>query len=272
MGPRRLLYTKELGSGGSTLVFLPGLGGTTRYWESRVAPLASEHCLLLIDLLGFGRSPKPWIRYTVERHVAELRRVLEGREAFTLVGHSFGALAAVAYAALYPEQVNGLVLLSLPCFGGLEQAIGYYRRRGGPDRWLMTNVVLAAITCVVTRRVLRRLLPRLLADMPREVAEDLVQHTWLSSTSTLWEGVYRHDVAGDADRLRKEMPVLCLHGDQDVTAPFEYVKRLIEGRSQWTLRVLVDVDHHPLLRDPALCLAAIREFSAFSRLAMTMSE
>ena len=204
MRPSRVLYTKELGSGGSTLVFLPGLGGTTRYWESRVAPLASEHCLLLIDLLGFGRSPKPWIRYTVERHVAELRRVLEGREDFTLVGHSFGALAAVAYAARYPEQVNGLVLLSLPCFGGLEQAIAYYRRRGGPDRWLMTNVVLAAVTCVVTRRILRRLLPRLLADMPREVAEDLVQHTWLSSTSTLWEGVYRHDVARDADRLPKE--------------------------------------------------------------------
>lgn len=269
MRPRRLLYTKELGSGGSTLVFLPGLAGTTRYWESRVAPLASDHCLLLVDLLGFGKSPKPWIRYTVDRHLAELHRVLEGRETFTLVGHSFGALAAVAYAARYPEQVNGLVLLSLPCFGGLEQAIAYYRRRGGPDRWLMTNVVLAAVTCVVTRRVLRRLLPRLLADMPREVAEDLVQHTWLSSTSTLWEGVYRHDVARDADRLRNEVPVLCLHGDQDVTAPLEYVRRLIGSRTRWRLRVLTGVDHHPLLRDPAGCLAAIRGFAASSGFATT---
>jgi pimeloyl-ACP methyl ester carboxylesterase len=109
-------------------------------------------------------------------------------------------------------------------------------------------------------------------EMPREVAEDLVQHTWLSSTSTLWEGVYRHDVARDVDRLREEMPVLCLHGDQNVTAPLEYVRRLIEGRTQWTLRVLADVDHHPLLRDPAVCLAAIRVFAAPSGLAATMSE
>jgi pimeloyl-ACP methyl ester carboxylesterase len=262
MTTRPPLYKEELGTLAPTLVFLPGVGGTTRYWRPRVAPLARNHGLLLVDLLGFGKSPKPWIRYTVDRHVAELRRVLGERERFTLVGHSFGAVAAVAYAARHSEQVQGLVLLSLPCFGGLEQAIQYYRRRGGPDRWLMTNVVLAAVTCVVTRRILGRLLPRLLRDMPREVAEDLVQHTWLSSTSTIWEGVYRHDVGRDADRLPPELPVLCLHGDRDVTAPLDYVRRLIAGRPQWTLRVLPDIDHHPLLRDPARCLAAIREFVA----------
>lgn len=269
MSARRPLYLNELGSAGPALVFLPGVGGTTRYWESRVAPLARHHRLVFVDLLGFGKSPKPWIRYTVDCHVAELRRVLGAREPFTLVGHSFGAVAAVAYAAQYPEQVESLVLLSLPCFGGVERALEYYRRRGGPDRWLMTNVVLAAVTCVVTRRILGRLLPRLLPDMPREVAEDLVQHTWLSSTSTIWEGVYRHDVARDVDRLPEELPVLCLHGDQDVTAPLECVRRLADGRSQWTLRVMPDVDHHPLLRDPARCLAAIREFVAPPRSAAT---
>lgn len=270
MKPRTRLYTKELGTGGPTLVFLHGVGGTTRYWESRVAPLARDNGIVLVDLLGFGQSPKPWIRYTVDRHVAELHRVLAGRAPCTLVGHSFGAIAAVAYAAHYPEQVKGLVLFSLPCFGGLKRAIQYYRGRGGPDRWLMTNVVLAAVTCIVTRRILGRLLPRLLLDMPREVAEDLVQHTWLSSTSTIWDGVYRHDVARDVDRLPGQLPVVCLHGGQDVTAPLEYVRQLTEGRPQCRLRVLPDVDHHPLLRDPAGCIAVIQEFIAHSRPTVTI--
>jgi len=74
-----LLYHKELGTSGPLLVFLPGVGGTTRYWENRVVPLAENHRLMLVDLLGYGRSPKPWTRYTVERHVAELHRVLGGR-------------------------------------------------------------------------------------------------------------------------------------------------------------------------------------------------
>lgn len=269
--PPPLLYTKELGTGDRTLVFLPGVGGTTRYWESRVAPLAGARRLVLVDLLGFGKSPKPWIRYTVDRHVAELRRVLGERGTLTLVGHSFGAIAALAYAARFPEQVQGVVLIGLPNFGSEAAAIDYYRRRGGPDRWMMTNAILAAITCFATRRILRFLLPRLLSDMPLEVAEDLVQHTWLSSTSTIWDGIYRHDVSIDADRLPEDMPVLCLHGDQDATAPLEYTRRLAEGRPQWTLCVLSAVDHHPLLRDAASCLRAIRDFSATSTLAPASS-
>lgn len=261
MNPRVSLYSKDLKSYGPTLVFLPGVGGTTRYWESRVAPLARDYRILLVDLLGFGKSAKPWIRYTVDRHVAALRQLLSGNETFTLVGHSFGAVASVAYAARYPEQVEGLVLLGLPNFGSQARAIAYYRHRRGPDRWLMTNAILAAVTCFATRRILRGLLPRLLPDLPREVAEDLVQHTWLSSTSTIWNGVYRHDVAQDADRLPAELPVLCLHGDRDATAPLEYVRELTWCRPQWTLRILPGVDHHPLLRDTASCLEAIGEMA-----------
>jgi pimeloyl-ACP methyl ester carboxylesterase len=72
-----MLHVVERGTRGPTLVFLPGVGGTTRYWDSGVAPLASDSRLLLVDPLGFGRSPKPRTTYSVERHVAELRRVLE---------------------------------------------------------------------------------------------------------------------------------------------------------------------------------------------------
>lgn len=262
-GPvRRTLFVKELGAAGSTLVFLPGVGGTTRYWEGRVAPLAASHRVVLVDLLGFGKSPKPWRRYTVERHVAELHRVLSGRGPFVLVGHSFGAIAALAYAARHPADVHGLVLLSLPYFGGFREAIDYFRSRRSADRWLMTNVVLAAVTCVITRRLLRRLLPRLLRDLPREVAEDLVQHTWLSSTSTLWDGVYRYDPASDAQALAPSLPVLLLHGDGDVTAPVGGARRLARDRSGWQVQVLSGVDHHPLLRLPEDCLEAIRSFEA----------
>lgn len=185
------LHFQDLGVGDRPLVFLPGVGGTTRYWASRVAPLAAEHRLRLVDLLGFGQSPKPWLaRYTVDHHLAALHPVLNHSalpERFTLIGHSFGAILAVAYAARWPERVRGLVLLSLPHFGGEERAIRYWRRRGTAEGWLLSNAVLAAITCLVTRRVVRRILPRLLPDMPREVVEDLVAHTWRSSTSTVWE-------------------------------------------------------------------------------------
>ena len=256
-----LLCHEELGTSGPLLVFLPGVGGTTRYWESRVAPLAESHRLMLVDLLGYGRSPKPWTRYTVDRHVAELHRVLGGRGPATLVGHSFGAIAALAYAARHPRYVTGLVLMGLPYFGTLERALAYYRGRRSLEGWILTNLVLATITCVVTRRILRHALPRLLNDLPREVAEDLVLHTWLSSTSTMWDGIYRYDPARDADRLPKELPVLVLHGDRDSTAPVDGVRRLAAARMGWETRILSGVDHHPMLRDPAACRDAVAAFA-----------
>ncbi len=260
-----LLHHRELGRNGPLIAFLPGVGGTTRYFESRVAPLATEYRLLLVDPLGFGRSPKPWVRYSVDRHVAELRRVLERRGPVTLVGHSFGAILAVAYAARFPDAVEGMVLIGLPHFGGEESALRYFGQRPGPDRWFFTHIGLAALACLVTRRLLGRVLPLLLPDLPREVAEDLVQHTWRSSTSTMWECVYRHDVALDAARLRPGLPVTLLHGALDLTAPLSGVERLVASHPRWSLQVFPEGNHHLFLQSAESCLEALRFVTTASR-------
>lgn len=242
-------------------MFLAGVGGTTRYWEPRIAPLAASHRLLLVDLLGYGQSPKPWTTYSLDRHVTELHRVLDGRDRLTLVGHSFGASVAVAYAARYPQQVARLALLSVPYFGSEQAARRFFRQHATLESWFMTNIVLATLACIITRRVLRRALPYVLKDMPREVVEDLALHTWRSSTSTIWDGLYRYDLGDDMRRLPQELPVLMLHGDCDTTAPLDGARRLAAYHPASTLIVLPGVDHHPLLRDPARCLAALRSFA-----------
>jgi pimeloyl-ACP methyl ester carboxylesterase len=262
-----MLYHEIHGTGDPTIVFLSGIGGTTRYWSNRVASLEQRYRLYFVDLLGFGRSPKPWARYTMERHVAELRGVLASQPHFTLVGHSFGAALAVAYAARYPEQVERLVLFSLPYWGGEAQAKQFFRRQHSPAAWLLTNVAFAAVTCVVTRRVLGRLLPLLMPDMPRDVLQDGLLHTWRSSTSTLWEALYRHDSAADAAALPPTLPVLLIHGDQDRTAPVEGARSFAALLTRVVLVTLDGVDHHPLLRRQSWCVDAIRRSVAGERVA-----
>lgn len=254
------LFTRELGRGHRLLAFLPGLANTTRYWESRIAPLAEHSRLLLIDPLGFGRSPKPWTTYSVERHVAEVRRVLSDRGPVTLVGHSFGAILAMAYASRHPDDVRGLVLIGLPVFHGEIEARRFVRKRPSPERWVLGNMVLASLACILTRRLFRHLIPGLVSDFPREVTDDLVLHTWRSSTSTLWEAVYRFDVFRAADALPRQLPVTLLHGALDKTAPLSGVQELIRNYPDWTLRILEGGDHHTLLRNPDWTLAAIRDF------------
>ena len=242
------------------MAFLPGLALTTRYWERRVAPLPASHRVLLVDLLGFGQSPKPWTKYTVERHVCALRSVLANAGPMTLVGHSVGAMLAIAYAARFPAEVTGLVLLGLPRFHGEEDARRFLRGRSRLDRWVLTNVVFASVACVLTRRVSRRLLPRLLPGLPRDVVEDYVQHTWRSATSTVREVVYRYDVDADADRLSPSLPVLLLHGTRDRTAPVDSVRELARRHPGWRLVERSGGDHNVLLDDQDWCVAQIGAF------------
>jgi pimeloyl-ACP methyl ester carboxylesterase len=187
----------DAGHGEHCAVLLHGLGGTHRYWTCGPVSFAlSGHRTVLLDLLGFGESPKPWFRYSVERHVAALHASLAGERSVTLVGHSLGAALALAYAARYPSVVRRLVLISLPNFGGAEGAVAWFaRQRGG---WIYTNMWATALACILTRRVVGHLLPRLLRDIPREVAEDLVDvdAITLSVGRMVGDGVVGASVAG----------------------------------------------------------------------------
>lgn len=248
---RQPLSWVEQGESGPPFVFLHGLGATHRYWLTQLPDPAPGGRLLFPDLLGFGDSPKPWFAHTVERHVERLHVQLAGRSDLTLVGHSLGAALALAYAARHPQRVRRLVLLSLPYFGG--EAAAYRWLRQTPEGWLFTNVALMTLACIVTRTLLSRLLPRLRPDLPREVAEDVVRHSWMASTTSLWDVIYRHDFEADADALGEAVPVLCIHGARDLTVPADPVCRLAAGRRNWTTLTLPSSDHHPWLREPRLC-------------------
>lgn len=240
----RPLFVQRLGDSGPLLVFLPGIGATTRYWELVVAPLAERYRLALVDLLGFGRSPKPWTTYSVERHLAELERVIAPLAAstpVTLVGHSLGARLAVAYAARHPAQVHSLVLVSLPYFAGGDNAKRYLERRG--NGWLWTHFVPFALSCLLGRRLLGWAAPMLAGNVPREVAEDLNKMTWRSSTSTMWEVIYHYDLTADFERLPPELPVTFLHGDRDTSAPLARIRDLVRLRPSAALFVRTGQGH-----------------------------
>lgn len=242
---------------GPTLVFIPGLGGTTRYFERSLGSLPQAHRVLIVDPLGFGDSPKPRTRYTIERHIEALHEALAPHAPFTLVGHSMGTLLSVAYAARYPQEVNALALLSLPYYENKDKALDAVRGSSPLYRVFLGNLALAVIICVLTRRVFAWLIPYFQPDLPREVSADVVKHSWRSFTSSLWEVIYSYEVKRDVDQIGDRVPVLCVHGDQDPIAPLASVHTLAGGRPNWQVQVFPGVDHHPLFRAPEACLRAI---------------
>lgn len=242
----------ESGDGEECVVFLHGLGGTQRYWTCGPLPLEfTGRRTVLIDLLGFGDSPRPWFRYTLDRHLEALHSSLRDKGNMTLVGHSLGAVLAVAYAARFPSSVRRLVLISLPYFGTERNAYAWFRRK--PGGWIFTNMAATALACMISRRLAGRWLPLLLPDIPRPIAEDLVKHNVMSSTTSLWEVLYRHDLLTDIAALPPLLPVHCVHGTSDDTAPVEGLHMLSKQRNEWRIDILDGVDHHPWLRREARC-------------------
>ncbi|WP_421654667.1 alpha/beta fold hydrolase [Leptothermofonsia sp. ETS-13] len=102
---------REAGSG-PTLLMLHGFLGTGLCWMPLIEKLQTDFRCVSLDLLGFGESPKPMIRYDVAKEVAFVRAFIQTLklEPCAILGHSFGGWVAAAYALAYPESVNSLVL------------------------------------------------------------------------------------------------------------------------------------------------------------------
>jgi 3-oxoadipate enol-lactonase len=75
-------------------------------------PLAYKYRLILPDLRGQGKSPKPQTKCTPALLASDVNRLLErlGIEKAVMCGGSFGGMVTLQFALDYPEKVKALIL------------------------------------------------------------------------------------------------------------------------------------------------------------------
>ncbi|MFC9762411.1 alpha/beta fold hydrolase [Rhodococcus jostii] len=110
---------------GAPLLLLPGGGATSTVWIANVAALARSHRVFAVDVMGdVGRSVNDGAPLRTARNLfAWLDAVLDhlGVNASAVVGHSYGAMIALAYALHDSRRVGSLVLLDpTSCFAGMS--------------------------------------------------------------------------------------------------------------------------------------------------------
>src|SRR5215208_1134768 len=102
------------GSGSPTVILEPGQGGASSD-SGWVAPTVSRDSTVCVyDRAGRGWSDPADAAQDAARIAADLHMLLERAQVpgpYVLAGHSFGGLYVQTFAASYPDQVAGLVLL-----------------------------------------------------------------------------------------------------------------------------------------------------------------
>jgi pimeloyl-ACP methyl ester carboxylesterase len=108
------LHCTGEGNGGPTVVMDAGLGGGVLDWQTVQPEVTKFARVCSYDRSGLGWSasgPKP---RTSSQIVEELHALLKnaGEDGpYVLVGHSFGGANVQLYAAEYPDEVAGMVLV-----------------------------------------------------------------------------------------------------------------------------------------------------------------
>jgi pimeloyl-ACP methyl ester carboxylesterase len=243
-----------------TLVLLHGLGGSSEDWKEVATRLGKDFAVRALDLPGSVRGPGPGAGYEIE---SLARWVLGeiGPEPVLLAGHSLGGRVAGEVAALAPDRVGALALISplgSAPYGltdrlkwiamsrraviesvpesSLRNAAGYGFAVDGPGRAGFVARTVAARTGSRRQEVvltIEKLVDGVLAARPL------------------------------SERLRgTSMPLLLVTGARDPLAPAEELRAILSARKDATFLEQPGIGHYALLEDPPRLATTLLAFFA----------
>ena len=234
---------------GPLVVMVHGIASSSVTFEKLVPLLVGNHRVVAIDLLGFGGSPSPvGARYTIEEHVAALRRTiahLRVRGPFTLVGHSLVSLISARYAAIHRQGLEHLVLVSPPIYLSPRE-LGDPRNRAATGLYLRMYEYLRA-----NKRFTIRSAATLARISPIKGLLDVSETNWNAFVLSLENSIESQTSISDIASVR--VPIDVVYGTIDpLLTPGGLA--IVEAMRQVTVR-RVDVSDHVIRRRMALAVA-----------------
>jgi len=148
------LNVHERGPGdGPPILFLHGFPTSSRDW-AKIAPAFRDRRAFYPDLLGFGRSEKPKIRYSYGLHAALLQDMLQKRgvNQVDVVAHDYSVTLAQVLLAQEHEpgalRIGRVVFLNGGVFGRLHRKQRAHRLLSLPvfGPWIARKVTPRALT------------------------------------------------------------------------------------------------------------------------------
>lgn len=260
------LYCETYGSG-PPILFIHGLGASLYTWRHMVDPFKTHFQVILIDLKGFGKSPKPPDdRYSIGDQVELLYQFIQEKNLnnLTLVGNSYGgAVSLILSLKLLEKDPGRLAKLVLLDSAGYPKPIPFYVKilRCSVLGWLtlhlfptkflarkilefsyynqklITDDQVAAYAAPLNMKGGKRALQKVAQQaIPKNIDE------WIAKYPTI------------------KVPALILWGDHDEVIPIETGNKLKAALPCSKLTVIPNTGHVPQEESYAATIPLIQDF------------
>jgi len=263
------IHYLKAGTGKMPLVLLHGFGETSHMWTPMFEEFGKDFTILAPDLRGIGGSSQPTGGYDKKTVAADIHELVKslGYKRIDLVGHDIGLMAAYAYAAQFPDEVERLALLDAPIPG-----IGdFWEKIFNNERTWHFHFVESAYALPLVkgreRIFLSHFWDELAANSKGMSEENRVIYTKAYAKDGVMRAafeLFKQFNRADADDNRKfavnklPMPVLTLAGDGSMGAALEGQAKLVATDVRSI--VFADTGHWLTEERPAETKAALRKF------------
>ncbi|MFF3287798.1 alpha/beta fold hydrolase [Streptomyces sp. NPDC003023] len=257
-------------------LYVHGLGGSSMNWSALMAQLEDTVAGEAVDLPGFGDSPPPSDgNYSVTGHARAVIRFLDagGRGPVHLLGNSLGGTVCTRVAAVRPDLVRTLTLVSpalpelrvqraavptgllaLPGVAGL-----FARMTKGWTPEQRTRGVLA-LCYGDPARVTDEALRHAVEEMERRMG---LPHFWDATTRSARGIVDAYTLGGQQGLWRQAervlAPTLLVYGRKDQLVSYRMARKAAVAFRGSRLLTLPDAGHVAMMEYPETVAQAFRE-------------
>ncbi len=238
---------------GSPVVLLHAFPLCDKMWESQIAALDGQYCVIAPNARGFANTTSfvmasAEVSPSIPQLAHDLNAFLDAlqiTEPIILCGLSMGGYTALNFAHEYPERLRALVLCDTRAEGDSPEArakrddnIQFTQEKG---TWAVTERLLPALVSEQTR------------DNNPALMEQLLEWGSSQHISTITEALEALRDRPDATAWLSQInvPTLLIFGEHDALAPPEAIAALKDGIPNSHLEIIPEAGHLSNLEQPA---------------------
>ena len=229
-----------------SIVFVHGAGGNGMVWQNQRRGLDRGVNTICLDLPGHGQSHGAGCT-TIAEYSGWLIRFMQRLKLSgpIVAGHSMGGAVALEAAIEYPEEMEGLVLVS----SGARLRVSSEILQGIEADFEATaeQLVQGCYGPGTSEKVIQWGLAQLLAEQPEVVLDD-------------FKACNEFDKLGKIGSIKHPALVMC--GSEDSITPPKYSQYLADNLRRATLRIIDGAGHMVMVENAFKTNASILKFLA----------